>query len=240
MPVPSSTDKNIHYGKFATTSRLIACLVTEGLVKAYLVPSSSEDIVGACLVMRQTPHDDKLLVTVPLRGLPELNQQEHMIRNGIRCPRIELVDPWDMMPFIYAPSSSKQSTSVAPLPALQPESGAALKSITQLLNSVNVLSSDITLVDNYDAVQLWEQFAQDYGVATDLIELISSELASSIEHQSTSYAAYDSHSTYPKIFLVYTYDHPKPLPTLNSPAIHWEQSIVEGHATHPVRLISYV
>ena len=184
MPVPSSTDKNVHYGKFATTSRLIACLVTEGLVKAYLVPSSSDDIVGACLVMRQTPHDDKLLVAVPLRGLPELNQQEHIVRNGIRCPRIELVDPWDMVPFIYAPSSSKKDVTIAPLPALQPESGAALKSITNLLNSVNVLSSDNTLVDNYDAVQLWEQFAQDYGVADDLVELISSELASSIEHQS--------------------------------------------------------
>lgn len=246
MPVPSSTDKNIHYGKFATTSRLIACLVTEGLVKAYLVPSSSsDDIVGACLVMRQAPHDDKLLVAVPLYGLPELNQKEHLVRNGIRCPRIELVDPWDMVPFIYAPSSKKDASVVAPLPALQPASGAALKSITNLLSSVNVLSSDNTLVDNYDAVQLWEQFAQDYGVATDLIELISSELASSIEHQSKYiyYAACDNHDpplTHEKNNLVYTYDHPKPLPTLDSPAIHWEQSIVEGHATHPVRFTDCV
>lgn len=36
--------------------------------------------------------------------------------------------------------------------------------------------------------------------------------------------------------VAYTYDHPKPLPDLASTAIHWEQSIVEGHATHPVSI----
>lgn len=35
-------------------------------------------------------------------------------------------------------------------------------------------------------------------------------------------------------FLEYTYDHPKELPTFESSTIVWEQSVVEGHATHPV------
>lgn len=32
----------------------------------------------------------------------------------------------------------------------------------------------------------------------------------------------------------HTYDNPKPLPTINSTTYEWEQSVVEGHATHPV------
>ncbi len=36
----------------------------------------------------------------------------------------------------------------------------------------------------------------------------------------------------------YSYDHPPTAPTLQSPSIDWEQSIVEGHPTHPVRVLS--
>jgi hypothetical protein len=32
----------------------------------------------------------------------------------------------------------------------------------------------------------------------------------------------------------YSYDHPASAPTLLSPSIDWERSIVEGHPTHPV------
>lgn len=38
-------------------------------------------------------------------------------------------------------------------------------------------------------------------------------------------------------FIEYTYDHPKELPDLTSGTIAWEQSVVEGHATHPVSTI---
>lgn len=36
------------------------------------------------------------------------------------------------------------------------------------------------------------------------------------------------------VIVEYTYDHPKQLPGLQSSTIAWEQSVVEGHATHPV------
>ena len=49
---------------------------------------------------------------------------------------------------------------------------------------------------------------------------ISDELADSVKWQAHSY------------------DHPPNAPTLLSPSIDLEQSIVEGHPTHPVRVLS--
>ncbi|CDS10223.1 hypothetical protein LRAMOSA02899 [Lichtheimia ramosa] len=207
-----SAEKNRHYGKFATTSRLISCMVTEGLVTAHFVPytRSSDAIVGLCLILRQ---NKELLVAVPLRGLPELHTEQTTELNGIQCPKVELVDPWDMLPYIYAPKTQERQGN-APSPWLM-DAADVLATVTEIFKDVDVHVD--TLVDDYDAVELWNQFAQDYGVDNkELIQVLSEELASSMNHQT------------------YTYDHPKPLPDLQSTAIHWEQSIVEGHATHPM------
>ena len=36
-------------------------------------------------------------------------------------------------------------------------------------------------------------------------------------------------------FLEYSYNFPPTAPSFDDPSIVWEQSIVEGHPTHPVR-----
>lgn len=173
-----SAEKNRHYGKFATTSRLISCMVTEGLVTAHFVPHTSTSIVGLCLILRK---NKELLVAVPLRGLPELDAEETTELNGIQCTKIELVDPWDMLPYIYAPKTEgRQGT--APSPSLT-DATSVLATVTEIFKRVNVHVD--TLVDDYDAVELWNQFAQDYGVDNkELIQVLSDELASSMNHQS--------------------------------------------------------
>ncbi|KAG0245107.1 IucC family-domain-containing protein [Mortierella sp. GBAus27b] len=54
------------------------------------------------------------------------------------------------------------------------------------------------------------------GFGETLLNQICAELDSSVEHMS------------------YLFLHPRPEPTLNSTAIEWEQSIIEGQGTHPM------
>jgi siderophore synthetase component len=71
-----------------------------------------------------------------------------------------------------------------------------------------------------DPLVLWEKFALSIDLDPAMRSEISDELASSIRWQA------------------YSYDHPPNAPTLLSPSIDWEQSIVEGHPTHPVSVSS--
>jgi hypothetical protein len=71
-----------------------------------------------------------------------------------------------------------------------------------------------------DPLVLWEKFALSIDLDPVMRSDISGELASSMRWQA------------------YSYDHPPNAPTLSSPSIDWEQSIVEGHPTHPVSMSS--
>lgn len=68
---------------------------------------------------------------------------------------------------------------------------------------------------------LWEKFALSIDLEPAMRSEISDELASSMKWQA------------------YSYDHPPNAPTLLSPSIDWEQSIVEGHPTHPMHKTRY-
>lgn len=70
-----------------------------------------------------------------------------------------------------------------------------------------------------DPLILWDQFATRINLDPVTRSDISDELSSSVRWQA------------------YSYDHPARAPTLLSPSIDWEQSIVEGHPTHPVCLL---
>jgi hypothetical protein len=221
MPVASSEYQNEHYASFATTSRLVTCLVSETLVPVFFVPVKSVDrnnqFIGLCLLLRPNTIKQEselptniiasdILTVVPLRGLPILNNENVALFNGIRCPQIDLVDFLDMLPHIYSVEASGSL-----------KSGDSLKQKTfDTLSTILDGSKAFDLVDGYSAVQLWNHFAQDLEINSKLREQIGQELGSSI------------------IFQKYTYDNPKPLPTLNSSTIKWEQSVVEGHATHPM------
>ncbi|KAI9320739.1 IucC family-domain-containing protein [Dichotomocladium elegans] len=209
-----TTSKNVHYGKFATTSRLVSCFVSEGLVTARFIPRDAEatndaaDLVGVCLITRK--HSRDVLVAVPLRGMPEI------IDHGHEHPRIELVDPWDMLPYIYAPHERSETYRVlAPSPHL-PGAERVLEATMSTLNRAGINMGCPFVVDDLDAVELWRRYAKEYDVKKELVEEISTELGSSIAHQ------------------IFAYDHPKELPTLQSASFQWEQVILEGHATHPM------
>jgi hypothetical protein len=242
MPVPSSDyNKNEHYASFATTSRLVACLTSESLVPVYFVPSAIQEhgnFIGLCLLLRPVKNEqevpvqvtlDSILAVVPLRGLPIIDNSACAKWNGIVCPRIDLVDNLDMQSHIY--SVNTVDVKVNP----------ATEHAKQTLESVLSQKAAFNLVDGYDAVQMWDRFATDRQVNGKLKEQIGQELGSSILFQSKcgfrltpGGAFFSLDETNAIISLEYTYDNPKSLPGLHSSTIAWEQSVVEGHATHPV------
>ena len=189
MPASCSTEVNSHYGKFATTSRLISCLVIENLAPAYFYPSQDQDgITGLCLVsrVRNSPGDaiqhdtigprsiEDFLAVVPLRDTPALDETNGITLNGILCPKIALVDPWDMLPHIFGFSKT---------PSTIESSQEVHNQVVRILAKIGFQGE--SLVDGYDAVQLWSQFARDYGVAdTSDAKDIAAEVGNSILHQS--------------------------------------------------------
>jgi len=106
-----SSPLSLSYGDraaFAVTSRLLACLITESLLKAYFIPLDSPEAVGACIVLSNSaskadqppakpyrPAD--IFVIVPLRTLPVLKLPKDPLINN----QIGLADPLDMLPWIY-------------------------------------------------------------------------------------------------------------------------------------------
>lgn len=182
MPVPSNEHTNQHYATFATTSRLVACLTSESLVPAYFVPSTEADILGLCLLLRpnavkegDVPSSvslDEVLAVVPLRGLPIIDNSHKAVLNGIHCPRIDLVDGLDMLPHIYSiDNQAKPSNSVT-------------EDTKKTLAKVLQTQSEFQLLDDYDAVQIWDRLATDLNVNSKLKEQIGQELGSSILFQS--------------------------------------------------------
>ena len=218
---------NEQYGKFATTSRLVSCLIIENLASAYYYPCEDQQLTGLCLVLRTSPesrvdninaHENKqeaeelslqdLLAIVPLRGSPELDTTAKplQLQNNVQCSKIELVDPWDMLaPHIYGSTTSNKA-----VPNITENNGVLVKGqensvytqVTKALNAVGLIKEGQSIVDHYDAVQLWNQFAKDSGVS-DTVDSkdIAAEVDNSIRHQSKIFIIYSfiiSHQSYDK------------------------------------------
>ncbi|CAO3639591.1 unnamed protein product [Cunninghamella blakesleeana] len=217
MPALTNELKNTHYAKFATTLRLIACLVSESLVKAIYIPTKEEatTVKGLCVLLGPNSTTlstlDNVLAVVPLKGVPIIDKQISL--RDIQCGEISLVDGWDMLPHIYSLSTSTQVNYLPPVSNVEQTRLAVAKSLSYLLEQT---IEPTQLVDGFDAVQLWNKFANEYKVSEKLVQLIGQELDSSMVNQA------------------YTYNNPKELPTLESSTVHWEQIILEGHATHPM------
>ncbi|ORX84410.1 hypothetical protein K493DRAFT_291781, partial [Basidiobolus meristosporus CBS 931.73] len=73
----------------------------------------------------------------------------------------------------------------------------------------------VNLAVEIDPCVLLRQMGKWRDIDQGLIESICGELASSVKHTEHAYRTR------------------KPIPSWNSSSIAWEQSIVEGHATHP-------
>jgi len=231
------------YANFATASRLVACLVSEGICLAYFLPVSSAfgscssnlsslaPFVGIALLLRNVPDNELLepetlfsnvLLTVPLRSLPILHPNEAILSaSGSHCfPRIELVDPWDMAaPHLFTLHNSIANGGQERRDSTVVGNGQHYEALIHALADASGAGADTFRIEHgLDAIQLWLTVAsrRDLKVPSRLVEEVRLELRSSIDFQQ------------------YNYEHPKRLPTLQSSTVEWEQCNYEGHPTHPV------
>jgi len=110
MPVPAhSVDfRSVEKAQFATTARLLSCLVTESLVHAFYQPVKAPEAAGFAIILnaelpeRSTIHADDILAIVALHHPPVFKP------NGADLfgKEIGLLDPLDMIPFVLETGGS--------------------------------------------------------------------------------------------------------------------------------------
>jgi len=231
---PSSVER----ASFATTARLLSCLVTESLVRAIFIPLQWSDCVGIGVVLNAPistipTHNCKqedVLAIVLLRHLPVLKADSES-GDEPRAKEIGLLDPLDMSPSVLVISGNGESCEdevwihqflgvlgcTQNLAAPQLRQDVLLSAIRRVFSSPCwSFPEQTTIKELNDPLFLWDTFATSIDLDPATRSDISDELASSVRWQT------------------YSYDHPPNAPTLLSPSIDWEQSIVEGHPTHPV------
>ncbi|KAH6913153.1 IucC family-domain-containing protein [Coprinopsis sp. MPI-PUGE-AT-0042] len=191
---------------FATSARLLSCLVTETLVDAYFYPSVSRATAGwatICFKANGEPSDPSgFLAIIPLHHCPLIDLEKDVYG----AHKITLLDPLDMLPSILVArakrsedSSTKTNQIEAPGPALRA-----------------LLHKDVALEVSLNPLYLWNRLAASIGLEESITQDIEVEFSSSVEWQEHSYR------------------HPPSCPSFPSLSVIWEQSIVQGHPTHPM------
>jgi hypothetical protein len=193
------------HASFAVISRLISCLVTESLLRAYYIPLSGiPDTSGFAVVLSThlisekpiinrslRPHD--IFVIVPLLNTPVLDGTAS--RHGYP---IGLLDPLDMVPVFYELTDKTTSdinnvrdTQLIPVSMLMFVFQRNLKRsvIDSLLPNPWELGNFRELVEITDPIYVWRKFVDGIIIQESLSETIEKELSSSYEWQSRSFSA---------------------------------------------------
>ncbi|KAF9282772.1 hypothetical protein BGZ68_005758 [Mortierella alpina] len=168
-------------GMFATSSRLIVCLVNEGLMRATYLPVNNiapiENLDPVALLRLQD-----LSIVVSLAHTPIIDEQGAIL----------FLDCQDLQ----CPIFMSTTLTVGGMPA----------QLTECLCPSTLMRLVAARIGK---------------IEERLLNEICAELDSSVENMT-------------HLFL-----HPHPEPTLNSTAIEWEQSIIEGHSSHPMHKTRY-
>ncbi|KAJ1920793.1 hypothetical protein H4219_001029 [Mycoemilia scoparia] len=185
--------------RHATMSRLLSCIINEGLVTAWL-PCSFPDT-------KTNFGNDDLMVVTPLDA--KIVSSNSLWKEG------HIICQLEHMPIVSnaeeQPKDLKKATFVDP--------GDLRILVRRIVADENGILG-VKRID--DPTQVMRVVAEWNSYEDDLIRNICKELQSSIEHQRAAYASW------PEV---------RNLRTASS--LDWEQSIVEGHATHPMHKARY-
>ncbi|KAJ4479333.1 IucC family-domain-containing protein [Lentinula aciculospora] len=206
------------HAAYAIWSRLLSCLVTESLLRAFylpLPPNIPGSAAGIMVILSTNFISEEPSITralsasdiyaiVPLYHEPVLNEEILSKNHG---SLIALVDPLDMLPEIY------ELTEHASLHSAAASFQAAVFSV---LTPPPWKIANVALSRIEDPILLWSRFANDLVLPTEQRNAILNELASSLLWQKLAY------------------ENAPTCPSIGSQSIEWEQSLVEGHPTHPM------
>jgi hypothetical protein len=91
---------------FATSARLLSCLVTESLLRALYFPVHGSEANGICVILTngvsskpppQSYVSEDIFAVIPLYHIPILKHDG----SDFRAKEIALLDPLDMMPLVF-------------------------------------------------------------------------------------------------------------------------------------------
>ncbi|KAF8633216.1 hypothetical protein AX15_001452 [Amanita polypyramis BW_CC] len=215
---------------FAVAGRLISCLVTEALLRALFFPLARSDASGFALILYNDPNADlappisatcqitDVFAIVPLQFIPVLTEHD-----GNRA--INLLDPLDMIPLVFVVSDSKKEANGQPRSCIVEYKNQHTDLDAAILDTLKksgwLAQTTAKLETCWDPIYLWESYARYANLSINLTEEIAHEFSSSFKWQA------------------YAYQHPPKAPEFDSSSIEWEQSIVEGHPTHPMHKTRY-
>ncbi|KAJ6630970.1 IucC family-domain-containing protein [Mycena sp. CBHHK59/15] len=208
----------LDHASFAVSSRLVSCLVTESLLRAFYLEAnhSSTTMSGILVVLSTSVISEQPIITralrpndifaiVPLRNPPVFKDKSTTKHGRL----VGLLDPLDMVPEVYV----LMETTSGGNPIHDPLRETLLSC---LVPPPWELGRFTTLKKCTDPTELWAKFVKDMLVQDSLSEMIAEELRSSFSWQLRSY------------------ENPPVCPSLGSPPIEWEQSLLAGHPTHPM------
>jgi len=143
-----------------------------------------------------------IFIIVPLHHEPVYKDGLH----GGSGRSVGLVDPLDMLPFVY------QLAKAEFVDQMEPHFNPIASIVSRLCPSTT--RKGIFCIE--DPVRLWTEFITIHPIDHALCDDIESELKSSFFSQ------------------ISVFENPPRRPTLHSSSIIWEQSLVTGHPTHPM------
>ncbi|KAJ7593412.1 IucC family-domain-containing protein [Mycena floridula] len=212
---PTLSHTAIERAGFAVSSRLLSCLVTESLLRGYYLPLDYPSATGILVVLStnvifeqaitRSLHASDIFAIVPLRHSP-IFKSDVSGKHGLQ---VALVDPFDMLPVIYelAEGDVDQTSENRNLQEAV---------LSTLLPPPWELGRFKSLAKVQGPERLWNKFVADMLLEDSFQNSIKAELLSSLHWQALSY------------------EKTPECPLLSSPSIEWEQSLVEGHPTHPL------
>ncbi|CAA7267093.1 unnamed protein product [Cyclocybe aegerita] len=206
--------KPFERAKFATSARLLSCLVTESIVRAFYQPLDVPGLSGFVTIFTgdirndSTFNGEDVLAIVPLHHPPVFKHDGVAVLGQ----EIGLLDPLDMVPVVFETvlEPSTDADTIAEYDQLVGLILAALRFGGRL-----ELTRD-QICKSADPISLWIKFATCYKLGEEIQQDIAKEFSSSVKWQ------------------VYSYENPPKAPLFEDSSIVWEQSIVEGHPTHPM------
>ncbi|KAF4613555.1 hypothetical protein D9613_007629 [Agrocybe pediades] len=205
---------------FATTARLLSCLVTESLVSALYLPVDLSGISGFAVIVKDKIsaftlplQPSTILAVVPLHHPPIFKPDDA----NTFGKEIGLLDPLDMVALVFEVGDSGNS----PDSGLSEHEGIASSVLGVLRGDDRFALNEIKLNKSMDVNSIWNNFSSSHGIDPAIKQAIAEEFMSSVKWQA------------------YSYEHPPEAPLFSSSSIAWEQSIVEGHPTHPMHKTRY-
>ncbi|KAI9184330.1 hypothetical protein H9P43_003383 [Blastocladiella emersonii ATCC 22665] len=208
--------------QYATSSRLVCCVVNEALAPAYYVPSPSAsgtgDVLGWAVLVR--PDDEQQQSGVVSAEwvhdvfLPSLATTSPVIpaaSDDTAVPDAILV------PLRATPLLRTRDTVFPRVRSADPDDLVPVSPFL-LLHPTSSASGKWTATATLDPARVWSAVSQWNAIDAASSGKIARELASSAAVQEQ----------------LYLLSADRALPTLDSPALDWEAAVLEGHATHPM------